>query len=192
MRTIAFIFFFCIISCKEKISFKKDYNSIKVKDSIVYKQTKKKESLKIKNSIVLDSIYKGAIFYEINSFKDFQYIDIDPYEDFLIDNGNMYNIIVYQNNNIDYAILSVLEENIGMGEHSFEWKNTKKTIIDFLKYPKKYKRCWYFSFINETDIVEEHLYLIQDSISGKFKSWRIDFENQKFIPFKKNIDFECF
>ncbi len=188
MKILTIIFFLCVFSCKETHN-----NNAFAISNLIINQTieEEKDTLKIVNNVILDSIYVGASFYKINSLKNFQFIGIDPYEDFLIDNdNNMYNVIIYQKNNIEYAILVLLEENIGMGELSPEWKKTKKTILDYIKYPKGYKKCWYHSFKND-DEIECCLYVIQHSLNDNFKSWRIDYEKRKFILINKHIVFEC-
>ncbi len=83
--------------------------------------------------------------------RKYKYIDIDPYEDFMTHDNEMYNIIVYEKDNYEYAILVSLEENIGMGELSPEWRKTKKTIVDYIVYSRKHKRCWHHSFKNDAD-----------------------------------------
>ena len=191
MRILIIIIIFCNLSCKNKPTYEKVNNPLNDE----YKNLpleEKKDTSKLEDDIVLDSIYIGASFYKINSFKNFKFIDIDKNEDFLIDNDIMYNIIVYQKNNLEYAVLSVLEENIGMGELSSEWKETKKTIVDYIKYPIDYNKiCWHHSFINENDI-ECCLYVVYNSIDKKFKAWRIDYKNQKIKYLDKFIDFECY
>lgn len=193
MRFLFISLFVCLsIGCSNKRwnkSFEK--NSFLVKAQNINSVIQKNDSSKLTDSIFLDSIYRGASFYAIKALREYQFIDIDPYENFMIHDNEMYNIIVYEKDNNEYAILVLLEENIGMGELSPEWKKTKKIIVDYIIYSRKYKRCWYHSFKNDADI-ECGLYVIMDSLHSEFKSWKIDYNKQKFIPSNRNINIECY
>lgn len=180
-----------IVSCKYKNS---NDNVVLPKIDLTIEKKLISDSIRKDKNLVQkqDSIYRGVEFYCLTDFNGYLFKEIEPYEEFLVDDSNnMYNLIVYEKENTEYTVLALLEENIGMGELSEEWKKTKKTIVDYVKYSKGYRKCWYHSFNNEDDI-ECCLFVIQDTVNKKFRSWRIDYDKKELVPLVKSIDFECY
>ncbi|WP_346881329.1 hypothetical protein [uncultured Algibacter sp.] len=183
---------------------------IKKFDSIPYVKKNKIKETRIKYH---DSLKVGVEFYNLTDFEGYKYIEIDTYENFLVDNNNnMYNIIIYEKNDYNYAIIAVLEKNIGVGELSPIWKKTKKYVSSVIIYPKDYKPCWNYSFTNED--INCCLFVVFNTkkinlnkeqgltdknrasmISQKaFKVWEIDEKTNQFIEknIEEHLNIECY
>jgi len=94
MKKIIFVLFVLLISCKNQtrntlISIKN--NKIQNTETKYLEKKQKIDTLK-----VIDSLHKGIEFYTLNEFKSYQYIEIEPYEEFLTDD---------KNNNVSYCNL---------------------------------------------------------------------------------------
>lgn len=144
------VFAILCLSCKKRVVKPLLLNNgvTNTSKKILIKKTSKEEI----KPILLDTLKVGSKFYRLSDFKDYRYIEIDTYENFLVDNNdNMYHIIIYEKDDFRYAVIGVLENNIGEGELSPLWKKTIKTVTDVIKYPKSYEACWNYSF-TDSDI----------------------------------------
>lgn len=164
MKNIILIFYFTFIIFSCKGNQKESKENIKSNENDIEYLKSKPLSKKLDNNLKsIDSIYIGVEFYKLNDFKNYQFVEMEPYEEFLTDDkNNMYHIMVYKKNQVKYALLVILEKNINEGELSPLWKKTKKRVLDMIKYPEANETCWYYSYSRNEDVLNSNFYVIVD------------------------------
>ncbi len=194
---------------------KKMDNTVLKKHSKLEGTISQKEEFRITelNSQINDTIKKGISFYRLTDFKGYKYIEMDPYEDFLInENNDMYHVIIFEKKEFRYTIIAVLDKNIGEGELSDLWKKTKKEVTDIIKYEKRFSPCWNYSFRDDNVTCCLFPVFDEDKINydpnlgvtdenrkeitskGAYQVWQIDEKVNRFVKLKnsENTNIECY
>ncbi len=103
---------------------------------------KVKNSIEKSDSNALDSLKKGIGFYKYDAFKNYNFLEAEPYE-FIETNSEMKSteVMIYNKGNYNYIVLVVGDRLVDEVDH--DWENLKKTIVDIKSYPKAQQLCWY-------------------------------------------------
>ncbi len=193
-----FIFLFLLVKCANKNVAEKEkplLDIISVTDSINTTQSK------IDDSNTIDSLNIGTIFYNNDAFKNYKFIETEPYEFVeLNDTGLASQIMIYLKSNNYYAILVSAETNIEKSDSG--WKKSKKTIVDLISFDINFELCWYIydgnfpplgrfgigTEINKTLEINEYS---NCEIYKKYKVFDVDYEKGKFEEVNKKDAIFC-
>ncbi len=196
-----YVFIYLFSGCDQLKTVKK-YNEEDIKN---HETTILKDSLKLSqkniDSNTIDSIKIGAKFYEYDAFKNYKFIEAEPYEFIeLNDNDNSSQIMIYRKSNNYYAILVSAEDNIEKLDSG--WKKSKKTIVDVVSFDVNFELCWYIydgnypplgrfgigTEINKTFEIDEYT---NCKIYKKYKVFDVDYKKGKIEEVNKEASTFC-
>ncbi len=136
IQTIFFIILIILFNCKTNTN--KDRNIKKsnlILDSIRINKKTNKDSK-------IDSLNIGVQFYKYSSFKNYRFIEAEPYEMIAVDkNINSTQIVIYKRDKLFYIVLLVAE---GLVDNfDYDWEKINKRIADIKTCDSSYNFCWY-------------------------------------------------
>lgn len=130
-----------LISCNVKGKCSKVVDSDKFLEKVAKKQEIVGSPIK-RDSMTVDSLQKGIKFYNYHAFKNYQFIETEPYE-FIATTSKMKSaeLILYHKDNYNYIVLVVGDRLVD--EVDYDWEKLEKEITDIVRYPKDLALCWY-------------------------------------------------